>query len=130
MRAPRRLIPVFVICVACIAVGALTGSTLAAPDITGRWAASFETPIGRMDYTYDFVVKGGTLTGKLQSSMFGESEIREGKVEGETVTFVEMLDSSIRVEYKGRIVSADEIAFTRTVGDFGTEELTAKRVRQ
>ncbi len=101
----------------------------AAADITGKWSASFETPIGQMNYTYDFVVKDGQLTGKIQSTMFGESEVLEGKVAGDKVTFVEMLDANIRVEYTGRIVSADEVAFTRKVGDFGTEELTARRVK-
>jgi len=82
-----------------------------------------------MNYTYDFVVKETTLTGKIQSSMFGESDVLEGKVEGENVTFVEMLDGNIRVDYTGKIVSAAEIAFTRKVGDFGSETLTARRVK-
>ena len=111
--------------IACICVLSLE----AAVDITGRWTASFDTPIGQMNYTYDFVVKDGRLTGKIQSSMFGESEVLEGKVDGDKVTFVEMLDANIRVEYAGKIASADEIAFTRKVGDFGTEELTARRAK-
>ena len=45
------------------------------------------------------------------------------------MTFVELIDGNIRVEYTGRIVSADEIAFSRKVGDFGTEELTARRTK-
>jgi hypothetical protein len=116
----------FAVLIACLGAAA----PRAAVDITGKWTASFETPIGQMSYSYDFVAKDGKLTGKMRSSMFGESEVLEGKVDGETVTFVELLDNNIRVEYTGKIVSADEIAFTRKVGDFGTEELTAKRVKQ
>jgi hypothetical protein len=41
-----------------------------------------------------------------------------------------MLDGNIRVEYSGKIVSADQIAFIRKVGDFGMEELTARRAKQ
>ena len=115
----------FAILMTCI--GVLSAG--AAVDITGKWTASFDTPIGQMNYTYDFVVKDGKLTGKITSSMFGPSEVLEGKVDGDKVTFVELIDGSIRAEYAGKITSADEIAFTRKVGDFGTEELTATRVK-
>ena len=114
-----------VILSACISVLSLG----AAVDITGKWTASFSTPIGEMNYTYDFVLKDGQLTGKIHSSTFGEADVLEGKVDGDKVTFVELMDGSIRVEYTGRIVSADEIAFSRKVGDFGTEELTARRTK-
>jgi hypothetical protein len=40
-----------------------------------------------------------------------------------------MMDASIRVEYTGKTVSADEIQFTRQVSDLATEELVAKRVK-
>jgi hypothetical protein len=126
MRTRRGPASMTVLLIGCFGVLSLA----AAVDITGKWAASFDTPIGQMNYTYDFVVKDGLLTGKVHSSTFGESEVLEGKVDGDKVTFVEMLDGSIRVEYTGKIVSADEIAFMRKVGDFGTEELTAKRAKQ
>ena len=102
-----------------------------APDITGQWNASFETQIGTQTYTYDFAVKDGVLTGKAKSNL-GEAALSEGKVAGDAVTFVEMLKfdgNDIRIDYKGKIVSADEIRFTRQVGDFATEELVAKRAK-
>jgi len=43
---------------------------------------------------------------------------------------VEMLKfegMEIRIDYAGKIASADEIRFTRRVGDFATEELVARR---
>ena len=112
------------------AVVALTATLAAsAVDITGKWAASFETGIGHMDYTYDFTVKDGKLTGKATSS-FGVVDLLDGKVDGDKVTFGEMLDGAIRIDYTGKIVSADEIDFTRQVGEMATEELVAKRVKQ
>ena len=45
------------------AAAALT--SLAAADITGKWTSSFDTQSGKQEYTYDFVVKDGTLTGKM-----------------------------------------------------------------
>ena len=104
---------------------------MAAADITGKWTASFDTQIGKQNYTYDFVVKDSTLTGKVKSDM-GESDVLEGKVEGDKVSFAELLvfqGMEIRITYTGTVVSADEIKFTRNVADFATEELVAKRVK-
>ena len=104
---------------------------MAAADITGKWTASFDTQIGKQNYTYDFVVKDSTLTGKIKSDM-GESDVLEGKIEGDKVSFAELLSfqgMEIRITYTGTVVSADEIKFTRNVADFATEELVAKRVK-
>src|SRR5436190_23678371 len=103
-----------------------------AADITGTWKASFDTQIGQQSYTYTFVVKDGTLTGKIQSEMGGTTDVTEGKVDGDKVSFVEIFkfqDMDIRITYTGKVTSADEIKFTRQVADFATEELVAKRVK-
>jgi hypothetical protein len=108
---------------------ALAGAALHAADITGTWTASFDTQIGQQNYTYEFAVEGSTLTGTAKSAN-GEYEIQDGKVDGDTVTFVENMKfqgMDIRIEYTGTVVSDDEITFTRKVGDFATEELGAKR---
>ena len=107
------------------------GASAQSTDISGKWTASFDTQIGQQNYTYEFVVKDSVLTGTAKSN-FGEGKIQDGKVEGDKVTFVEMLkfqDQDIRIEYTGKIVNADEIKFTRKVGDFADEELTAKRAK-
>lgn len=112
------------------ALAVSTGSAAAA-DISGTWTASFDTQIGRQNYTYEFVVKDSTLTGKAKSEN-GESAISDGKVDGDTVTFVEMLNfqgTDIRIQYTGKVTSPDEIRFTRQVADFATEELVATRVK-
>ena len=103
-----------------------------AADITGTWKASFDTQIGTQSYTYEFVVKDTILTGKLQSDMGGGGEIKQGKVEGDKVSFVETFKfegNEIQITYTGKITSNDEIKFTRKVADFATEELVAKRVK-
>jgi hypothetical protein len=114
----------------------LVGATLAlltaafAADVTGKWTAEFDTQIGVQKYTYQFKVEGAKLTGRA-TSQFGDTEIQEGKVEGDQIFFVEPLDfqgQKLRIEYKGK-VSGDEIKFTRQVGDVATEELVAKRVK-
>lgn len=102
-----------------------------AADITGKWTASFDTQIGKQEYTYDFVVKESKLTGKMKSNL-GESDVLDGKVDGDKVTFGEILKfegMEVKITYTGTVVSADEIKFTRNVADFATEELVAKRVK-
>jgi hypothetical protein len=106
-------------------------AAIRAADITGKWTASFDTQIGKQDYTYDFVVKDSKLTGKMKSNL-GESDVLDGKVDGDKVTFGEILKfegMEVKITYTGTVVSADEIKFTRNVADFATEELVAKRVK-
>lgn len=117
---------------ALIVVVAMAASRAAAADITGMWKASFDTQIGQQNYTYTFKVTDAELTGTAKSEMGGAVEIKEGKVSGSTVTFVENFtfqDMQIRIEYTGQITSDDEIKFTRKVADFATEQLVATRVK-
>ena len=117
-----------VLVMAGLAVG-MAVSALAA-DVAGAWTATFNTQIGEQHYTYTFKVDGEKLTGTAKNDM-GSSEITEGSIKGDDITFVENLNfngDKIVITYTGK-VSGDEIKFTRKVGDFGTEELTAKRVK-
>jgi hypothetical protein len=131
----RRLLFVMTLIVSASAlVTAQTPAPPAAPaaDVTGTWNASFDTMVGVQEYTYTFAVKGGVLTGKAKSSLGGEADLREGKVDGRTVAFKEtitVMEMQIEITYAGEIVSADEIRFTRTVGEFATEQLVAKRAK-
>jgi hypothetical protein len=105
-----------------------------AVDITGQWAASFDTQVGAQTYTYDFVVKDGKLTGKMKGSLSdAPSDVQDGKVEAGKVTFGETLifqGMEVKISYTGTITSVDEIKFTRNVAEFATEELVAKRVKK
>lgn len=110
----------------------ISAASLSAADISGTWKASFDTQIGQQNYTYTFVVKDGALTGKIQSEMGGTTDIRDGKIDGDKVSFVEMFkyqDMEIQITYTGKVTSADEIKFTRQVGEFATEDVVAKRVK-
>ena len=118
---------------AAVAVIVLLSVPAAAADVTGTWKASFDTQIGVQNYTYTFAVKDGALTGKIQSEMGGTTDVKEGKVDGDKISFVEIfkfMEMEIRITYSGKVTSADEIKFTRQVADFATEELVAKRVKQ
>jgi len=98
-------------------------------DVSGTWTAEFDTQVGKQNYTYVLKVSGSQLTGKAKSAN-GETELKDGKVEGDAVTFVEMLNiqgMELKVTYKCKVVSADEIKFTRDVAGMVQEELVAKR---
>ena len=102
-----------------------------APNLTGTWKASFDTQIGKQEYTYTFVVKGSQLMGRAKSAN-GDTEITEGKIDGSKVSFVENLSYQgmpLRIVYTGTVTSPDEIDLTRDVGGQATEKLTAKRMK-
>ena len=102
-------------------------------DVSGRWRAEIDTPIGLLKYVYILQAEGTSLTGKaIVETAEGkrEVELKESHIEGDTLTFVEIFqipDRELRIEYKGQL-RGEEIKFTRKVGEFGTEEFTAHRV--
>ena len=114
--------------VAIVALAAL----VRAADPSGRWTATFTTEVGEQQYTFEFKVKGSTLTGTAKSNLIGESELLEGKVDGDKISFVENANFQgmpLKITYSGTMTSADEIAFTRNVADLANEKLVAKRVK-
>jgi len=114
-----------------VVVTGLLARTFAAVDVTGEWTADFDTQIGVQKYTYTFQVKGSELTGTAASEL-GTTVIKNGKVDGDTVSFMEPLDFMgmlLEISYTGKIVSEDQIDFTRQVADVATEKLVAKRVK-
>src|SRR5450631_4316434 len=118
--------------IALLILAALPLSLLAA-DVTGTWKADFDTQRGLQKYTFTLKQDGATVTGKASVELTDskrESDLKEGKVSGDTVSFVEPLhiqDNDINVTFTGKILSDNEIKFTRAVGDFGFTEATARR---
>jgi len=113
----------------CLLLVALCGIALAA-DFNGSWTAAIDTQIGVQNYTYTFKVEGEKLTGKCKSQ-YGETEITEGVVKGDDITFVENLvyeGMPLRIVYKGKI-SGDEIKFSRNVAEIADEPFVAKRAK-
>jgi hypothetical protein len=101
-----------------------------AADVTGKWTAKFATQVGDQEYTYEFVQKGTTLTGTATGSLTGKSQIAEGKVDGDKISFIEnatYMDMPLRFEYTGTVTSNDEIKLSRKLMDFAAEDLVAKR---
>jgi hypothetical protein len=106
-----------------------------AGDVTGTWKSEFDSQIGHQKYTLTLKQDGTQLTGKAHSEVDDgrkrDADLKEGKVEGDTVSFVEMItvqENEIRIAYTGKLsASGNEIKFTRAVGDFAKTEIVAKR---
>jgi hypothetical protein len=116
-----------------LTLAALPLSLLAA-DVTGTWTSEFDSQIGTQKYTYTFKQDGTNLTGKASSEINDqkrETELKEGKVDGDTITFVELMnfqDNEIRITYTGKLTTnLSEINFKRAVGDMANEDIVAKR---
>lgn len=92
-----------------------------AADVTGKWVAQMEGgPMGPSEMTFNFKADGTTLTGTMTTSR-GESEISEGKINGDEISFVvvrRMGDREMKTQWKGK-VSGDEIRLTREMPSGG-----------
>lgn len=118
-----------------VATVSFAASTLLqAADLAGKWTSEFDSPIGAQKYAYEFKGEGEKIAGKafFEHSMGkGDSELKSIKVAKDDVSFTETMKiqgNEIVVTYTGKI-SGDEMKLTRVVGDFGTEQLVAKRVK-
>ena len=109
-----------------------TALPAAAAELAGRWTAEFDSPIGAQKYVYEFKKDAGVLTGAAtydHSMGKGTVALKNVKVDGDKVSFEEPLTvdgNTITILYSGTM-SDTELKLSRVVGDFGTEQLTAKR---
>jgi hypothetical protein len=107
---------------------ALSALSALAADITGNWKATAEGPNGAMERTFAFKQQGTTLTGETVSTMVGKSVIKDGKVEGDTVTFTITADfggNAMTIKYTGKI-TGNEIKLKSEAGE-NTFDWTAKK---
>jgi len=104
--------------------------TASAADIAGTWKAAFETPNGALETTFVFKVDGNKLTGTTSNQFMQDQAISEGKVDGDSVSFVVAASfngNDVKLNYKGK-VAGDEMKLTMQVeGRDRTMEMTAKR---
>jgi len=106
----------------------VTGIAFAA-DVSGTWTASFDTQVGKQEYTYTLKVDGAVVTGTAKSNLIGDSTLSDGKVDGNKISFVEKGNYQgmpLQFNYTGEI-AGDEIRFKRELMGFPAEEFVAKR---
>lgn len=110
-------------------LAALAATAALAADIAGNWKAKADGPSGAMERTFSFKVDGEKLTGETVSSFAGKSEIKNGTVKGDDISFtidVNIQGNEMKVNYKGKATSKDEIKLTAEAGEY-TIEWVAKR---
>lgn len=116
----------------CVSVFIAMSSSVIAADLTGVWKTSIETPMGAIEYTFNFQQKDAVLTGTIVYTIENEkheSKILDGKITEGKVTFYEnmsMQGSDMKITYEGKI-DGDVVNFSRNVADFGSESFIAKR---
>jgi hypothetical protein len=115
--------------VLALAIFGVVGGLAHAADVDGTWTASFDTQVGKQDYTFIFRLDGDVLTGTAKSNLVGDSTLSDGKVDGNKISFVERgtyEGMPLQFNYTGELVG-DEIRFKRELMGFPAEELVAKR---
>ena len=92
---------------ALLALAALSLPALA-EDVTGTWKAEFDTVRGLQKYTFALKQDDTGLSGKARVELDGETreiDLQEAKVDGDTVSFVEVLDlqgNELRITIGGK----------------------------
>lgn len=112
-----------------IAVFLLCASYVLAADIDGTWKGKAEGPNGTIERTFMFKADGTKLTGETTSEMLGKSEIKNGKIEGNKITFsidVKFQDNPMTITYTGTVSGSDLKLSADVAGN--AIEWTAKKV--
>ena len=115
--------------IAVVALLVLTSSLWAA-DFAGKWTAQ----AGDVVITLTFKVDGNTLTGAVDNPQAGPTDIKEGKIDGDNISFhvVRKLgENDVKITWKGK-AAGDEIKFTREAPGAqggGAVEIIAKRAK-
>jgi len=91
----------------------VTGAAYAA-EIDGDWVTSFETPNGAVEIKYTLKADGNTLTGTSTGPDGRAIPLKDGKIDGDTISFALDLDfgqGPMTFHYTGT-VSGGEIKVT------------------
>lgn len=114
-----------------VLLACLAAAVSFAADATGKWSAEMAGRGGQTrTVTMNLKADGAKLTGTIGGPQ-GDTEITDGKVDGDTITFVvtrEFQGNSVKMNYTGK-VAGDEIKFksVREGGEGRAQEFTAKR---
>lgn len=74
-------------------------------DISGKWKAVVDSPMGAMDMTIEFIQDGSNITGSFTSEM-GKWEITDGILSGKELTFsisANIMGQSMAMEFSGTV---------------------------
>jgi hypothetical protein len=102
----------------------------AAPELTGKWNLSVETPQGTMSNTMELKMDGKKVTGTITSQM-GTSELAGEFADGK-LTFnmsVDTPNGTLQIAWTGAVKDDGTLAGTASLGDMGTMTWAASRIK-
>jgi len=96
----------------CAILLALATGVAFAADVTGKWTGEFGGPDGGgMTITFNFKQDGTKLTGTTEGPGGEQLEIKDGKVEGDKISFMVSFDrggGDMKILHEG-VIKGDEI---------------------
>ena len=63
-----------------------------AAGVDGKWTAEVPGRQGTMEMVFDLKADGDKVTGTIYNDFMGESEIQDGKIEGDEVSFKQVME--------------------------------------
>jgi hypothetical protein len=96
----------------------VSAPAFAAP-VDGDWSGSLDTPNGPVMISYTFKADGTTLTGTTTGMDGAKIAIKNGKIDGNNISFtldLDMQGTAMSFKYTG-VVSADSIALATSFQD-------------
>jgi len=99
-----------------------------AADVDGKWAGTISTPGGDFPVAFEFKSDGTKLTGTTMSPDGMSINIKDGKIDGDKVTFGVSLDfggMAIDIAYTG-VVTPAEMKMTADVAGMALEFVVKK----
>jgi len=112
----KRMSKVIVLFVATLAL-MLAAAPARAADVDGKWTGSLDTPMGAVQVGFNFKADGAKLTGTTTGPDGSEIAIKDGKVDGDKITFLVSIDfggMSLDLNYTG-VVKKDTVELTLDV---------------
>ena len=106
-----------IVSVLAVLVLMLTAVPARAADVDGKWTGSLDTPMGAIMVGFNFKADGATLTGTTTGPDGGEIAIKNGKIDGDKISFVVSIDfggMSLDLNYTG-VVKPDTAQMTLDV---------------
>jgi hypothetical protein len=100
-----------------------------AADIDGKWSGSLETPNGPVELAFTFKAEGATLTGTTSGPDGTTIAIKNGKIEGNKVSFLVSIDFGgmpLDLNYTG-VVTPEQLKLTMDFAGMPLE-IVAKKV--
>lgn len=103
----------------CLLLAAFVAGALSAADVTGKWTGQFDFNGNNVPLTFNLKSDGATLTGTVSGLPTDNAEIKDGKIDGDSVTFWLITDyegNAVKLVYNGKI-SPDQIDITMATED-------------